>query len=152
MAFVRDALEARDHGHPLFGEYPLQQRAVDPVDERGGMRRRRADRDLPAHVAARLHAHPLQRDRQQPAGDLLAAGNDHVIFARVVERGGFAAKLHQPVGLAGHCRDDHRHVIAALHLALDEIGDVADALDARHRRAAKLHHDAGHGTVPPKNL
>jgi hypothetical protein len=31
-----------------------------------------------------------------------------------------------------------------LRLALHQPGDMADALDARHRGAAELHHDAGH--------
>ena len=68
---------------------------------------------LPAHEAARLHAHVLQGHRQQPGGDLLSAGDDHVIFLGVVQRGGLAAQLDQPVGFAGHRRDDDQHLVAA---------------------------------------
>ena len=116
--------------------------ALDRFDPRVAVHPRRLDQ-LPAHEAARLDAHRLQRHREQAGGDLLAAGDDHVIFLGVVERRGLAAQLHQPVGLAGHRRDHDQHLIAGLGLALDPRGDVADALDARHRRSAEFHHDAG---------
>ena len=106
---------------------------------------RGADRQLPAHVALGVEAHALEGDGEEAAGDLLAAGDDHVIFARVVERGGFLAQLDQPVGLAGHGGDDHRDLVAGLGLALDPLGDRADALDPGHRGSAEFHHDAGHG-------
>ena len=69
---------------------------------------------LPAHEAARLHAHVLQGHREQPGGDLLAACDDHVIFGRIVERRGLAAQLHQPVGLPGHRRHHDQHLVARL--------------------------------------
>ena len=84
---------------------------------------------------------------RRPAGHLLAAGDDHVIFARVVERRGFLAQLDQPVGLAGHGRDDHRDLVAGLGLALDPVRDRADALDPGHRGSAEFHHDAGHAAL-----
>ena len=80
----------------------------------------------------------------RPGGDLLAAGDDHVIFLLVVERGGLAAQLHQPVGLAGHGRDDDEHLVAGFGFAMDARRDAADALDPRHRRAAEFHHDTHH--------
>jgi len=99
---------------------------------------------LPAHEAAGLGAHRLEGHGKQSGGDLFAAGDHDIIFARIVERRGLAAILHQPVGFPGHCRDHHQYLIAGLRLALDPRGDGADALDPRHRRAAEFHHDAGH--------
>ena len=139
-----DALEAGNDRDPFFVEHPLEHGDVDPLDHAGGVAAG-ADRQLPAHIGARVEPHPLQRDRQEAAGHLLARGDHHVIFARVVERGGLAAELDQPVGLAGHRRHHHRHLIARLRRAPDEAGDMADALAPRHRGAAELHHDARHG-------
>ena len=105
------------------------------------------DRHLPAEPAARLAAHRLQRQRQQAAGDLLAAGDDHVVFGRIVERIGLAAEVDQPVGLARHRRDHHRHLVPGGLLLAHDLGHAADALGAGHRGAAEFHHDAGHGNA-----
>ena len=81
-----DALEARDHRH-LAGLHALdQQRAVDALDARLAMRVVGHDRHLPALPGPRLDADGLQRDGQQADRHLLAGGDDHVVFARVVQR------------------------------------------------------------------
>ena len=79
----------------------------------------------------------------RPAVTCSPRGDDDVIFLGVAERGGLAAQLHQPVGLAGHRRDHDQHLVAGLGLAPHALGDVADPLDPGHRRAAEFHHDAG---------
>src|SRR5262249_19732753 len=68
-----------------------------------------------------------------------------VVFAGVVQRRGLAAPAHEPIGDAGHGRDDDRHLVASVDLALDVSRDVADALDVGNRGAAKFHYQAGHG-------
>jgi hypothetical protein len=104
----------------------------------------RIDRHLPAEPAARLAAHRLQRQREQAGRDLFAAGDDHVIFRRIVERVGFAAEVYQPVRLAGHGRNDDGHFMPGGLLLAHDIGHAADALGAGHGRAAEFHHNAGH--------
>ena len=99
---------------------------------------------LPAHETARVEADRLEGHREEAGGDLLARGDDHVIFLIVMGHGGFAAQLNQPVGLPGHGGDHDQHLIAGLDLALDAAGDAADPLDPGHRGAAEFHHDAGH--------
>jgi hypothetical protein len=58
------------------------------------------DWHLPAEPAARLAPQRLQCDRQQARCHLLAAGNDNVIFRRIIQRIGLAAEIDQTVGLA----------------------------------------------------
>ena len=48
------------------------------------------DRQLPALPRAGVDAHGFERDRQQAGGDLLAGRNHGVVFARVMQHGGFA--------------------------------------------------------------
>ena len=91
----------------------------------------------------------LQRDREQARGDLLARGDDGVVFAGIVQRRGIAAPLDQPVGGSRHGRDHHRDLVAGIDLALDVARHVADALDVGDRGAAELHHQASHGAPPP---
>ena len=107
-----------------------------------------AERHLPALPAARRHAHLLQRQRHQPGGDVLARGDHRVVLARVVEERGLAHPADQLVGLAGHGRDDDGHVVAALDLALDLGGGVADAVEVGDGGAAEFHHQTGHGPRP----
>ena len=84
-----------------------------------------------------------QMQRQQARGDLFATGDDHVVFGRIVQGAGFAAEIDQPVGLAGHGRNDHRHLVPGGLLTLDNPRHAADALGTGHRRATEFHHDAG---------
>ena len=59
-----------------------------------------------------------------------------------------AARLVDPadqlVGLAGHGRHHDRDLVAGIDLALHMARGLADTLDIGDRRAAELHHDAGH--------
>src|SRR6185437_3857572 len=67
-----------------------------------------------------------------------------VVFPRVMQRRQLLAPADQPVGRPRHRRDDDRDLVAGVDLALDPAGHVADAVEVGHRRAAELHHDAGH--------
>ena len=109
-----------------------------------------AQRHLPAMPGPRLHAPLLQRDRQQPAGHLLAGGDHGVVLARIVQRAQLLAPGDQLVGDAGHGRDHHRHLVPGLHRALHAGGHGADAVQVGDGGAAELHHDAGHGWVGPR--
>ena len=80
----------------------------------------------------------------QPRRDLLAGGDHHVIFPRVVERRQFARPADELVRLAGHGRDDDGDLMAAVDLPLHQRGHVADAVEIGHRRAAEFHHYLGH--------
>ena len=142
-AVLADALEAGDDGDRAALQRLVERRGFDRLDAGIAVDARRADQ-LPAHEAACLHAHVLQRHGEEAGRDLLSARDDHVIFLGVAQRGGLAAELHEPVGLARHRRDDDEDLVARLGLAPHALGDVADALDARHRRAAEFHDDAGH--------
>ena len=109
------------------------------------------DRDLPALPGAGINAHRLQRNGQQSAGHLLARRDDRVILTRVVERGIGAGDLrhllnpvHQLVGLAGHRRHHHCHLVPRIDLTLDVPGDIVDPVKVGNRSAAKFHHYAGH--------
>ena len=63
----RDALEAGEHRHLALGEAPDDLGGVDLLDAGGAMGAVGADRHLPALPGARVDAHRLQRDRQEPA-------------------------------------------------------------------------------------
>ncbi len=143
-----DALEA-GHDRHLPGRHARQQRrAVDPVDPRLAVRAVRVQRDLPAGPGARIDPDLLQRDRGQPAGDLLA-GRDHgVVFPRVVQRRQGLAPADQLVGDARHRRHHDRHLVPGIHLPLDPARHVADAVEVGHRGAAELHHDTRHDAAP----
>ena len=140
-----DALEAGDHSDLLaFPETIDQFGAVDLENPRRCMGVAGFDRDLPALPGARLNADRLQRNRQQPGGDLFAGRDNGVIFARVVHRRGLTAPFHQFIGLAGHRRHHHGDVMAGIDLALHVQRDVADAVDIGDGCAAEFHHEAAH--------
>jgi len=110
---------------------------------RGGV-----DRHLPALPAARRHAHFLQAQRHQPGCDILAAGNNGIVFAGVIELRGGLDPADQFIGLAGHGRNDDDHVIAALDLGLHLLRGLFDARQVSHRSAAEFHHQKRHGHPP----
>ena len=91
-----------------------------------------------------MHAHRLQRERQQPGSHLLARGDHGVIFAGIVQRRYLARPGDQLVGLASHGRDDHGDLVAGVDLAFDVARDVPDAVDVGDGRPAEFHHDARH--------
>ena len=111
----------------------------------GRRRARRMSRpDLPALPGARRHAGLLQRDRQEPRRHLLAGGDDGIVLARIVEARCALDPGHEFIGLAGHRRHHHRHLVTRVDLALHMAGDVADAFEIGDGRAAKLHDETGH--------
>ena len=142
--FGGDALEAGDHGDLAGLHAPDQLRAVDRLDARLAVRGVGAHRDLPALPGTGVDAVLLQADRQQAGGHLLAGGDDGVVFPGVVQRRQVGAPLDQLVGHAGHGGDDDGNLVAVLDLALDALGDVADAVEVGDGGAAEFHHDAGH--------
>ena len=148
-AFVRQALEAGDHRDLAALHAGDERFGIDAVDPCLGMRLDRVDRKLPAEPAARLTAQRLQRQRQQPAGDLFAAGDHHVVFRRIVERIGLAAEIDQSVGLARHGRNHHRDLVAAGLLFAHDIGHAPDTLGPRHGGAAEFHHDTRQANRSP---
>ena len=94
----RDALEAGDHRDLALLQARAHLLAGDVVDARRAVRVVGDDRDLPALPGARLDAHRLQHDRQQPGGDLLAGGDHGVVFARVVQAAAGLAAPRRPAG------------------------------------------------------
>ena len=121
--------------------------AVDRFDAGGPVRVGRDDRDLPALPGAGGKAHFLQHHGQEAGGDLLAGGDDRVIFRAVHERGGLAAPVDELVGPPRHGRDDDGDLAARLDLALHVQRDVADALEIGDGRAAEFHDEARHGRI-----
>src|SRR5260370_24871953 len=114
-----DALEAGDDGDFLaLLETVDQLGAVDFENPRRGMGVAGPDRNLPALPGPRLNPERLQRDREQPGGDLFAGGHYDVVFARIMHWGSLTAPFHQFVGLAGHRRHHHGDVMAGIDLAL----------------------------------
>ena len=144
-----DALEAREHGDLPLAHPADDLLALDALDARAAVGVVGADRDLPAQPGTRGDADLLQRDRRQPAGDLLAGGDHRVVLPGVVEPRGVADVADQFVGDAGHRGDHQADLVAGVDLRLDPLGDALDALDVGDRGAAELHHDAGHGRSGP---
>src|SRR3546814_17869767 len=99
------------------------------------------DRDLPTQPGAGLHAQVLQRQRHQSGGDLLAGGDDGVVFPRVVQPADPIDIADQLVRYPGHGGDADRHLVAVVDLRLDSACRVADAVDIRNRRAAEFLND-----------
>ena len=140
------ALEAGHHGDLRRPAKPVRM----PVPSMAAIRAEPwasevMDRDLPALPGAGLEAHFLQHDGEEAGGHLLAGGDDHVVFPRVVEAGRLLAPADELVGLARHGGDDDGHVVAGLDLAFDVPRHVADALDRGDGCAAELHDQTGHG-------
>ena len=139
MAAVRHhALKPGDH-RDLAAFYRRDQRVgVDRRDAGAGVRLDRPDRQLPAEPAARGEARGLERQREQPGGDLFARGDDDVIFRSVVGRIGFAAELDEAVGFPGHRGHDDGDLMPRRHLSRDECRDGPDTLGSGHRRPAEF--------------
>ena len=143
-AIVHQPLKARDHRDLTARHRGAERAGVDVGDARARVRFFGADRELPAEPAARGGSHRLQGQREQARGDLLACGDDNVIFGGVVARIGLAAEVDEPVGFACHGRDDDRDLVTVRDFARDEFRHGANPLGARHRRAPEFHHDPRH--------
>ncbi len=102
------------------------------------------DRDLPAEPRPGVDALVLKHDGKKSGGHLLAGGDDRVVFARVVQDGGGPAEADELVGSARHGRDDDRHLVPRVHLALHVPRDVSDEIHVGDGRSAEFHHKPGH--------
>ena len=114
------------------------------------MRVRGQDRQLPALPRARVDIEVLQRDGEQAGGDLLAGGDDGIVFARI-ENAPFLERRLAPVdeliGRARHRRNHDGDFMAGVDLALDVARDVADAVDIGDRGSAEFHDETGHVVI-----
>src|SRR5579872_4180160 len=125
-----DALEAGDDGDLLALLEALDQFAPIDVENAGrGVGVAGHDRDLPALPGAGLDAHALQHDGEKSRGDLLAGGDDGIIFPRVMQRRSLGAPGHELVGFARHRRDHDGDLMAGINLALHMPRDIADTID-----------------------
>ena len=61
-----------------------------------------------ALIGCRAETHILQDNRHDAGADLLAGGNDRVVFAGIVKGRGVAGQADEPVGLARHGGNDRR--------------------------------------------
>jgi hypothetical protein len=144
-----DALKPGDDGDFLaFRETPDQCLGIDVEDSRRAVHLGRCDRQLPALPGARIDVEVLEHDREQSGGDLLAGGDNHIIFAGIknaplLKR--LLAPRNELIGGAGHRRDHDGHLIAGVDLALDVARDVADAVEIGDRSSAEFHYEASHG-------
>ncbi len=142
------ALEAGDDRDLLaLLETPDQFVAVRFENARGAMHIRRQDRQLPSLPGARIDVEVLQRDGEQSGGDLLAGGDDGVIFASVENPAFLEGRLapgDQLIGDAGHRRNHDGDLMAGVDLALDVARDIADAVDIGDRSSAEFHDETGH--------
>ena len=82
--------------------------------------------------------------RGQRGGDLLARRRQDVALAVVGPGVGFPGQAEEPVGLAGHGGDHHRHLVAGGARTRDARRDVADAVEVGDRGAAELLYDERH--------
>ncbi len=148
-AIVAQSLEAGDHRDLARLHAGDERLGIDALDARLGMRLDRVDRQLPAEPAACLAAQRLESEREKARSHLFAAGDDDVVFGRVVERIRLAAEIDQPVSLARHGGHDHRDLVPARGLLAHDIRHAPDALGPRHRGAAEFHHDTGQAQGSP---
>src|SRR5690606_37147388 len=110
--------------------------SIDARDAGSAMSVVGADWNLPALPGPCVDADGLERDGEQTARYLFAGCDDGVIFACVVKRRAGAANCrkllnpaHQLVGLSGHGRNDHRHLMASVHFTFDVARDPVDAAE-----------------------
>jgi hypothetical protein len=102
------------------------------------------DRDLVPHVALGLVPHRLQAHRKQGDGHLLAGGDQHVVFPFAGKFARLVGQRDQLVGLPGHRRNDHHHVIAVVVGFGHAPGNIADPVDGTDRSPTILLHNQGH--------
>jgi len=90
---------------------------------------------LRAGVAFGLQAEMFERHGQQPDGDLLSRGSDHIELARIGFWLYFFGQPNKPVGFARHGRNyDYKLVTFVLEARYTPC-DFADTLRRSHRRA-----------------
>src|SRR5690606_16072387 len=79
-------------------------------------------------------------DCEQASRDLLTRGDDGVVLAGVMDKGGLANPGDELVCMSSHRGDDHSHLVLGVVLPFDVPGHVANAVDVGDGRAAELHH------------
>ena len=141
----RDALEPGNDRHLTLAEPADDFGAVDLGDTGRAMGTVGLQRNLPAEPGARIDAHILQRDRQEPGRHLLPARDHGVIFACIVQGARLAAPPDEFVGLAGHGGDDDGYVVARIDLAFHMPGHVPDAVEVGDGGATEFQNETGHG-------
>ena len=138
------ALEPGDHDDRARGEIGADPVFVDRENAGLGEGAVGQHANLAARVALGLESHRLERDREEADRHLLAGGGDHVELARIGIGRQFPGETEQPIGLAGHRRNDDDELMALAVITGDAARDVADALDAADRRAAVFLDDQCH--------
>ena len=118
---LADALETGDNRHDAIGHTREQ------------------------HIRLHLNPHTLQHDSHQAAGHLFAAGDHSIVFARVVHGRGLLHQADQPVGLAGHRRDDDGNLIAGIDGPFNPNGRIANPVKVSDGSAAEFLYNTGHG-------
>ena len=96
---------------------------------------------LRARERDRLVAEIDDRHRGERARDALADGDQHVELARIRVLGDLARQVEQLVRRVAHRREDADDAVARLSRVDEPLRDALQALGARHRGAAELHHD-----------
>ena len=109
-----------------------------------------ADGQLPGKPGTRRHAQLLKREGHQPGAHLLSRSDYGVVFAGVVKPRHAARQRVEPVGFAGHRRDDHGDFVAGRDRGGGALGSVTDAAAAFQRRAAEFLNDARHAPPPSR--
>ena len=130
----RDALETGDHGD-LAGIDGIRQAGIVKAHDAGlAMALVGLELQLPAEPGARLQATLAQRQRQEAGGDLLARGDDDVIFIVILLPLELAAcrtfgQGDQLVGLPCHGRNDHGHMLTLLCAGGHNVSHVRNAIE-----------------------
>jgi hypothetical protein len=139
-----DPLETGNHRDLPEGKPSAQFGHFNRLDTGFAMNVIGAYRELPAKPGARVEPEVLKRQRQQPRGDLLAGGDNNVVFAGIVQSAGLAGPADEAIRYSCHCRDHDRDFMTALYLATDAASGCLYSLDIGQRCAAELLNEASH--------
>src|SRR6516162_2298529 len=142
-----DALKARHNGNLTPSQAISETGDIDMLDARLAMYAVGTEGDLPAQPRARIDPEVLKREREQAGSDLLAGGDNDVIFARVMHEARLARPIDKLVRNSRHCRDDDSHLVSGVDFAPDPLGNVLDAIDIGERGAAEFLNYAIHTSL-----
>ena len=146
---IRYALETRDHGNLAAIDRVRQGGVVKAEDARAPVAVIGLEAQLPAEPGARLEAFAAQRQREQPGRHLLSRGDNHIVLVVVKVAGEVLAgrairKGDQLVGLPGHRRHDHGHLLALGSARSHDLGDVGNTVQIANRSAPEFQYCARH--------
>lgn len=79
------------------------------------------NRNLPTLPRPGRDAERLQGHSEQPSGHLFAAGDDYIIFTRIMKPGNGPGMLDQLIGHTGHCGNHDGNLMPGIHLAFDTL-------------------------------